>query len=126
MASDTLTLALWQCPYAASMAEALARLDTTAAEASALGAELLVCPEMSLTGYQIGPDAVARRAEPADGALAQAVAAIAQRQYRHRDPAGTPAQGGAQLRQGGVLGAGDQHLALQAASAANQEFVHVR
>ena len=79
MASDTLTLALWQCPYAASMAEALARLDTTAAEASALGAELLVCPEMSLTGYQIGPDAVARRAEPADGALAQAVAAIAQR-----------------------------------------------
>lgn len=79
MATDTLTLALWQCPYAASTAEALARLDATAAEARALGAELLVCPEMSLTGYQIGPDAVARRAEPADGALAQAVAAIAQR-----------------------------------------------
>ena len=79
MNANTLTLALWQCSYAASTAEALARLDTTAAEAREQGAELLVCPEMSLTGYQIGPDAVAALAEPADGALAQAVATIAQR-----------------------------------------------
>jgi predicted amidohydrolase len=79
MNANTLTLALWQCPYAASTAEALARLDTTAAEARAQGAELLVCPEMSLTGYQIGPDVVAKLAEPADGALTQAAAAIAQR-----------------------------------------------
>jgi predicted amidohydrolase len=79
MPTDTLTLALWQSPYAASTAEALARLDTNAAEARAQGAELLVCPEMSLTGYQIGAPAVAALAEPADGALAQAVAAIAQR-----------------------------------------------
>ena len=40
---------------------------------------MLVCPEMSLTGYQIGAAAVAALAEPADGALARAVAAIAQR-----------------------------------------------
>jgi 5-aminopentanamidase len=79
MPTNTLNLALWQCPYAASTAEALARLDATAAQAHAQGAGLLVCPEMSLTGYQIGAAAVAALAEPADGALAQAVAAIAQR-----------------------------------------------
>ncbi len=79
MNAHTLTLALWQCPYATSTAEALARLDTTAAEARRLGADLLVCPEMSLTGYQIGAQAVAALAEPADGALAQAVATIARR-----------------------------------------------
>ena len=79
MPADTLTLALWQRPYAANTAEALARLDTTAAQARAQAAELLLCPEMSLTGYQIGTAAVATLAEPADGALAQAVAAIARR-----------------------------------------------
>lgn len=79
MPTDTLTLALWQCPYAASTAEALARLDATAAQARVQGAALLVCPEMSLTGYQIGAAAVAALAEPADGPLAQAVASIAQR-----------------------------------------------
>ena len=79
MPANTLTLALWQCPYAANTAEALLRLDATAAQARAQGAEVLVCPEMSLTGYQIGAAAVAALAEPADGALAQAVAAIAQR-----------------------------------------------
>lgn len=81
MPNDTLTLALWQCAYEASTAEALARLDTTAAQARAQGAELLVCPEMSLTGYQIGAAAVAALSEPADGLLAQAVAAIAQRHH---------------------------------------------
>jgi 5-aminopentanamidase len=79
MNANTLTLALWQCPYAARPAEALARLDTVAAQARAQGAQLLVCPEMSLTGYQIGSVAVDALAEPADGALAQAVATIAQR-----------------------------------------------
>mgnify|MGYP000217898117 CR=1 FL=1 len=79
MPTDTLTLALWQCPYAAHTPEALTRLETTAAQARAQGAEMLVCPEMSLTGYQIGAAAVAALAEPADGPLAQAVATIAQR-----------------------------------------------
>ncbi len=97
MNANTLTLALWQCPYPASTAEALARLDTAAAEARAQGAGLLVCPEMSLTGYQIGAAAVAALAEPADGPLAQAVAAIAQRHgiaivhgYPEHNPRGRP------------------------------------
>ena len=76
---DTLTLALWQCPYTGSPSQALVLLDATAAQAHDQGAALLLCPEMSLTGYQIGAAGVAARAEPADGALAQAVAAIAQR-----------------------------------------------
>ncbi|QHE74933.1 carbon-nitrogen hydrolase family protein [Hydrogenophaga sp. PBL-H3] len=79
MTADTLSLALWQCPYAGRSSEALVRLDATAAQARAQGAGLLVCPEMSLTGYQIGAAQVAELAEPADGALAQAVGAIAQR-----------------------------------------------
>lgn len=75
---DRLTLALWQCPYAGSPAQALVRLDATAAQAREQGADLLVCPEMSLTGYQIGAAGVAAFAEPADGPLAQSVAALAQ------------------------------------------------
>lgn len=94
---EVLTLALWQCPYAASADEALARLDATAALARAQGADLLVCPEMSLTGYQIGGAAVAARAEAAHGPLAQAVSALAQRHrmaivcgYPERNPGGLP------------------------------------
>ncbi len=78
MDADTLTLALWQCPYADTTAQALNRLDATAAEAAAAGADLLVCPEMSLTGYGIGAERARALAEPADGALAQAVRRIAQ------------------------------------------------
>ena len=77
--ADTLTLALWQCPYAESTAAALARLDDTAERARAQGADLLVCPEMSLTGYGIGAARVQALAEPADGPLAQAVGRMAQR-----------------------------------------------
>jgi predicted amidohydrolase len=76
---DGLTLALWQCPYAGHTSQGLVLLDATAAQARAQGADLLVCPEMSLTGYQIGTAGVAAVAEAADGPLAQAVAAIAQR-----------------------------------------------
>ncbi|WP_137920793.1 carbon-nitrogen hydrolase family protein [Hydrogenophaga sp. 2FB] len=76
---NTLTLALWQCSYPANTFDALAQLDATAAQARAQAAELLVCPEMSLTGYQIGAQRAADLAEPADGPLSQAVAAIAQR-----------------------------------------------
>ncbi|WP_066270809.1 carbon-nitrogen hydrolase family protein [Hydrogenophaga palleronii] len=96
MAPD-LHLAIWQCPYAAHSTEALLLLDATAAQARAQGADLLVCPEMSLTGYQIGVDAVAAVAEPADGALAQAVAGIARQHgiaiaygYPEQRPDGKP------------------------------------
>lgn len=55
----------------------LAWLGQMAGDAAARGAKLLVCPEMFLTGYAIGPEAVRRLAEPADGPSARAAAAIA-------------------------------------------------
>lgn len=97
MPTDTLTLALWQTAYAASTTDALQRLDAAAARARAAGAELLITPEMALTGYAIGPERVAGLAEAADGPLAQAVAAIAQRHgiaivygYPEHHPGGKP------------------------------------
>jgi 5-aminopentanamidase len=79
MTADNLTLALWQTPYAATTTEALQGLDAACAQARAQGADLLVTPEMGLTGYAIGAERVAALAEPADGPLAQAVASLAQR-----------------------------------------------
>ena len=79
MNTEPLTLALWQTPYAATPVEVLQRLDDAAARARAQGAQLLVCPEMGLTGYAIGAERVQALAEPAVGALAQAVAGTAQR-----------------------------------------------
>lgn len=94
---DDLTLALWQTAYTPTTAEALQRLDATAAQARAQGAELLITPEMFLTGYAIGADRVAALAEPSDGPLAQAVSAIAQHHgiaivygYPEHNPSGKP------------------------------------
>lgn len=42
-------------------------LDKAAARAAAGGAELMLAPEMILTGYAIGREAAARLAEPVDG-----------------------------------------------------------
>ena len=50
---NDLHIALWQTPHPASTAEALQRLDTACAQARAQGAELLITPEMFLTGYAI-------------------------------------------------------------------------
>ncbi len=55
----------------------LALLARTAREAAAAGARLLVCSEMFLTGYNIGPAAARMLAEPVDGPAAQRAAAIA-------------------------------------------------
>jgi predicted amidohydrolase len=75
-----LTLALYQCtPGPLDVAGNLHRLEQVAQQASRGGADVLVCPEMFLTGYNIGRDAVSRLAQTADGAYAQAVADIAQR-----------------------------------------------
>ena len=57
-------------------ASALNRLRDRAGAAAAEGATLLVGPEMSLTGYNIG-DRVRELAEPEDGPLYEAVARIA-------------------------------------------------
>lgn len=56
----------------------LERLQHQAQLAAARGAELLVCPEMFLSGYNIGSEAVARLAEAEDGPSAMRVVEIAQ------------------------------------------------
>lgn len=56
--------------------DTLARQAELAANASA---RLLIAPEMILSGYNIGPDAIAERAEASDGSSAQALAEIARR-----------------------------------------------
>ncbi len=56
----------------------LDRLDRAAAEAAANGAGILVTPELCLVGYGAGPD-LPLLAEPADGPLADRVAAVAGR-----------------------------------------------
>ncbi|MFA5120520.1 carbon-nitrogen hydrolase family protein [Zavarzinia sp.] len=58
-------------------AAALRRLARAAARAADQGARLLVASEMFLSGYDIGAEAVAAAAEPADGPAAKRVAEIA-------------------------------------------------
>ncbi|MFD8213422.1 carbon-nitrogen hydrolase family protein [Streptomyces sp. NPDC059697] len=61
-----------------SVVENLKVLDEAAGRAAAAGAGLVAAPEMFLTGYAIGDD-IARLADPADGACADAIAEIATR-----------------------------------------------
>jgi predicted amidohydrolase len=78
-AADGLTVGLWQCDGPLLDVEgALRALEVAAAEAAARGVRLLVCPELTLTGYDVA-DQEARLAEPADGPMAAAVADIARR-----------------------------------------------
>lgn len=71
-------IAAYQGPeQGGDVAANLAALAAAAAAAAEGGARLLICPEMFLTGYAIGPAAVAALAEPADGPSARRAAAIA-------------------------------------------------
>lgn len=71
-------LALYQCePQPLDIEANLQRLDAQAAACAAAGVNLLITPEMFLSGYNIGASAVARLAEAADGASALRVAAMA-------------------------------------------------
>lgn len=91
-----LTLALLQCePAPLDVAGNLQRLEHAAAMAAASNAQLLVCPEMFVSGYAIGKAAVQRLAQSADGAWAQSIATIAQHHgltivygYPERDASG--------------------------------------
>lgn len=77
-----LTLALLQCaPLPLDEEANLARLEEAAVTSKKLGADILVTPEMYLTGYNIGPGPVEDLAEAASGSYALAVAAIAQRHH---------------------------------------------
>ncbi|MFJ5299718.1 carbon-nitrogen hydrolase family protein [Pseudomonas sp. NPDC088368] len=72
-------VALYQCPpLPLDISGNLQRLNTQAIEAAAEGAALLVCPEMFLSGYNIGAQAARALAQHCDGPAAQAIAAIAQ------------------------------------------------
>ena len=71
-------IALYQCPPLPLDPEAnLERLHQRAAEAAQHGARLLITPEMFLSGYDIGLEAVQRLAQPADGDWAARIAGIA-------------------------------------------------
>ncbi len=75
-----LRLALLQCESLAGDVSAnLHRLDAACRDAAASGADVLVTPEMFLTGYNIGRSAAAALAEPARGARVEAVGVIARR-----------------------------------------------
>jgi predicted amidohydrolase len=72
-------VALYQCPpLPLDVAGNLQRLRTQAAEAASQHVDLLVCPEMFLTGYNIGAEPAQRLAQPVDGPAALEIAAIAQ------------------------------------------------
>ena len=72
-------LALDQWTPVRDKAEGLARLAASAAKAAGLGADILILPEMALTGYNIGPAAVRAAAEAGDGAMVQAIGSVAQK-----------------------------------------------
>ena len=57
MITDTLSIGAWQgAPVAADIEANLEQLDRAAAQAAAAGVELLVTPEMFLTGYNLDAD----------------------------------------------------------------------
>lgn len=71
-------IAIYQChAITADVPANLSRLGVMARKAKLAGADLIVVPEMYLTGYDIGPATVQILAEARDGASAQAVADIA-------------------------------------------------
>lgn len=82
-------------PPAPDMVHSLARLNDTAAQAKAAGCDLLVTPEMYLSGYNIGAARVLELAQTADGPASAQVADIARRHrlailygYPQADPQG--------------------------------------
>jgi 5-aminopentanamidase len=73
-------VAIFQGPAGSGpVARNLRHLEERAAAAAAAGADLLICPEMFLCGYNIGAAAAARLAEPADGPSLREAAGIARR-----------------------------------------------
>jgi len=66
-------------PVTGGVAEGLARLERAAMRAAGDGADILVLPEMALTGYNIGAEAVRAAALREAGAIEAALSVIARR-----------------------------------------------
>ena len=62
-----------------SIAENTALFDQACATAKTGGADLIIFPEMALTGYNIGAERIRTLAEPCSGAMVQALRDMAQR-----------------------------------------------
>ncbi|RMT82367.1 carbon-nitrogen hydrolase family protein [Pseudomonas viridiflava] len=74
-------VALYQCtPLPLDVSGNLTRLQQQAKAAAAQGAQVLVCPEMFLTGYNIGAHACAELAQAQDGPAATRIAEMAREQ----------------------------------------------
>lgn len=72
-------VAVFQSPSGSlDLAERLDRLGGAMAQAAANSARLLICPELYMSGYNIG-DAIPARAESAGGPFARAAAELAKR-----------------------------------------------
>lgn len=97
-------LALWQTQgFPADIDANLAALDTQLRAAAAGGAQLLLCPELWLGGYQV-PEAMAELAEASDGPAAQCIAALCRSHgvavcygYAERNPSGGKPYNSAQV-----------------------------
>jgi predicted amidohydrolase len=73
-------IGIFQGPAAeGSVAEMLGAMQRAASQAAAAGVRLLILPELFLTGYNIGADAIRALAQKVDGPAAQAAAEIARR-----------------------------------------------
>ena len=73
-------VALWQCAPSlqGNKRQAVAVIEKMCGLAKENSADIIVFPEMFLTGYAIGPDMARTQAEPYDGETAQTVKKFAQ------------------------------------------------
>ncbi|MFT4584180.1 MAG: putative amidohydrolase [Gammaproteobacteria bacterium] len=60
-----------------SSAARVSRLHTCIKQAAATGVELVIFPELALSGYNVGAELITNRAETRDGIFAQSIAALA-------------------------------------------------
>lgn len=89
-------------PVTGGADESLARLDLELADSKARGSDLLITPEMYLTGYNIGADRVNAAAEPADGPMTRRLADLA-RKHKMAILAGFPERDGTAIFNAGIL-----------------------
>ena len=73
-------ISIAQCqPGPEDVAGNIRNIDKVASDAASIGADILICPEMVVSGYCIGAEAASRLAEPDNGAYSKAISKIAQK-----------------------------------------------